>query len=121
MAGRLEAADIGFESLTERIDTSTAASELVFYVFGAIAQFERRLIVERTQAGLVAARARGRAGGRPAMPASTITAIRALAATNRSPGEICQALNISRSTFYKYAEEATSDGAAAALRASSDA
>jgi DNA invertase Pin-like site-specific DNA recombinase len=104
MVGQLEDAGIGFESLTERIDTSTAAGELVFHVFGAIAQFERRLIVERTQAGLVAARARGRTGGRPAVQDSTIAAIRTLAATDRSPGEICQALNISRSTFYKYAD-----------------
>ena len=49
--GELEAAGVGFESLTERIDTSTAAGELVFHVFGSIAQFERRLIIERTHAG----------------------------------------------------------------------
>ena len=100
MVGELQTAGIGFESLTERIDTSTAAGELVFHVFGSIAQFERR-----TQAGLAAARARGRKGGRPGASDETINAIQALAKTERSPGEICKALSISRSTFYKYAPD----------------
>jgi DNA invertase Pin-like site-specific DNA recombinase len=56
---------VGFASITESIDTSTAAGELVFNIFGSLAQFERRLISERTIAGLQAARARGRNGGRP--------------------------------------------------------
>lgn len=105
MVGELQTAGIGFESLTERIDTSTAAGELVFHVFGSIAQFERRLMIERTQAGLAAARARGRKGGRPGASDETINAIQALAKTERSPGEICKALSISRSTFYKYAPD----------------
>jgi DNA invertase Pin-like site-specific DNA recombinase len=105
VVGELQAAGIGFESLTERIDTSTAAGELVFHVFGSIAQFERRLMIERTQAGLAAARSRGRKGGRPGASAETVNAIAALAKTDRSPGEICKVLNISRSTFYKYAPE----------------
>jgi DNA invertase Pin-like site-specific DNA recombinase len=105
LVGELQAAGVGFESLTERIDTSSAAGELVFHVFGSIAQFERRLMIERTQAGLAAARSRGRKGGRPGASAETVNAIQALAKTERSPGEICKALNISRSTFYKYAPE----------------
>src|SRR5690348_9395311 len=56
---------IGFKSLGEQIDTTTAGGKLVFHVFGALAEFERDLIRERTQAGLAAARARGRVGGRP--------------------------------------------------------
>ena len=56
---------IGFRSLTETIDTTTAAGELFFHVFGALAQFERSIIRERTNAGLKAALARGRKGGRP--------------------------------------------------------
>src|SRR3712207_2483733 len=56
---------IGFKSLTEQIDTTTSGGKLVFHVFGALAEFERELIRERTQAGLRAARARGRTGGRP--------------------------------------------------------
>lgn len=103
VVGNLEASGVGFESLTERIDTSTAAGELVFHVFGSIAQFERRLMIERTRAGLTAARARGRKGGRPGASGETISAIEALAKTKQSPGEICKVLNISRSTFYKYA------------------
>lgn len=64
MVDQLEAAGVGFESLTERIDTSTAAGELVFHVFGAIAQYERCLIVERARAG-VAAGTRSLPKGRP--------------------------------------------------------
>jgi DNA invertase Pin-like site-specific DNA recombinase len=61
----LEARGIAFHSLTEAIDTSTPGGKLVFHVFGALAEFERDLIRERTMAGLAAARARGRSGGRP--------------------------------------------------------
>lgn len=103
MVGELEAAGVGFESLTERIETGSAAGRLVFHVFAALAEFERRLIVERTRAGLDAARARGRKGGRRGVPASTVAAIEALAQSGRSPTEICKALKVSRSTFYKYA------------------
>ena len=56
---------IGFQSITENIDTTTSGGKLIFHVFGALAEFERDLIRERTQAGLLAARARGRFGGRP--------------------------------------------------------
>ena len=61
LAGR----GIGFRSLTEQIDTTTPGGKLLFHVFGALAEFERDLIRERTHAGLAAARARGRTGGRP--------------------------------------------------------
>lgn len=103
VVGELEAAGVGFESLTERIETGSAAGRLVFHVFAALAEFERRLIVERTRAGLDAARARGRKGGRRGVPPSTVAAIEALAQSGRSPTEICKALKVSRSTFYKYA------------------
>src|SRR2546423_6930213 len=59
---------IGFKSLTENIDTTTPGGKLIFHVFGSLAEFERDLIRERTQAGLLAARARGRQGGRPKSP-----------------------------------------------------
>ena len=62
---KLEAMEIGFRSLTEAIDTTTAGGKLIFHIFGALAEFERSLIQERTKAGLNAARARGRKGGRP--------------------------------------------------------
>lgn len=100
--GEIEAAGIGFESLTERVETGSAAGRLVFHLFAALAEFERRLIVERTRAGLAAARARGRKGGRPGVPRHTISAIQSLAHTDQTPGAICRALKISRSTFYKY-------------------
>ncbi len=63
--GELERRGVGFRSLQESIDTSTPAGKLIFHIFGALAEFERDLIRERTAAGLAAARARGRAGGRP--------------------------------------------------------
>src|SRR5438552_7799221 len=56
---------IGFKSIQENIDTTTSGGKLVFHIFGALAEFEREIIRERTQAGLTAARARGRLGGRP--------------------------------------------------------
>ncbi len=61
----LDGRGLGFRSLTEVLDTSTSGGRLVFSVFGAIAQFERELITERTRAGLAAAKAQGRVGGRP--------------------------------------------------------
>src|SRR5205809_5486122 len=64
----LDQRGIGFRSLTENIDTTTPGGKLIFHIFGALAEFERDLIRERTQAGLLAARARGRNGGRPKSP-----------------------------------------------------
>lgn len=105
IVGELEQAGIGFESLTEKIETATAAGRLVFHVFAALAEFERNVTRERTKAGLAAARARGRSGGRPGVSPEKVTALRALASDlNKSPGEICKALGISRATFYKYAK-----------------
>lgn len=99
----LEGAGVGLESLRERIDTTSPAGRLVFHLFASVAEFERQLILERTHAGLEAARARGRNGGRPGISPDKIAAIRALGAdSERSPTEVCRALGISRSTFYKY-------------------
>lgn len=61
----LEGREVGFRSLTESIDTNTSGGKLVFHIFGALAEFERSIIQDRTRAGLAAARARGRTGGRP--------------------------------------------------------
>src|ERR687894_520761 len=61
----LHSQNIGFKSLTENIDTTTSGGKLIFHIFGALAEFERDIITERTNAGLTAARARGRKGGRP--------------------------------------------------------
>ena len=100
----LQELSIGFKSLTESIDTTTSGGKLVFHIFGALAEFEREIIRERTQAGLSAARARGKTGGRPnALTEKQVSMLRQLAADrNRSVQEICQTLGISRRTFYRY-------------------
>jgi len=107
LVGELEMAGVGFESTKERIETSTAAGRLVFHVFAALAEFERRLIIERTMAGLTAARARGRKGGRPGLSAEKIAAIQALTASGSSPSDVCKVLGIGRSTFYKHTQKSS--------------
>lgn len=105
---KIEQAGIGFESVTEKIETVTATGRLVFHLFSALAEFERNLTAERVQAGLSAARARGRTGGRPKVNQNTIDALRVLGKDpDKSPGEICKALGISRATFYKYLKESS--------------
>jgi DNA invertase Pin-like site-specific DNA recombinase len=95
---------IGFRSFTENIDTTTPGGKLIFHIFGALAEFERDLIRERTQAGLQAARARGRKGGRPkALSAKKAQMAQALYADkSNSIDEICKTLNIGRTTLYRY-------------------
>ncbi|HYT43284.1 MAG TPA: recombinase family protein, partial [Methylomirabilota bacterium] len=98
---------IGFKSLTESIDTTTSNGRLIFNIFASLAEFERDLIRERTKAGLAAARARGRVGGRP--KAQTLNTPKKVAMAqslydnkNNSIDEICKTLNISRATLYRY-------------------
>ena len=100
----LEEQGIHFKSLQEQLDTATSGGKLVFHVFGALAEFERDLIRERTQAGLAAARARGRVGGRPRkLTDKKVALLQTLAADKHSSvAEICQMLGISRKTFYRY-------------------
>jgi len=97
---------IGFRSLTEQIDTTTSGGKLIFHVFGALAEFERDLIRERTNAGLAAARARGRTGGRPkklADPKQLALARRLYADGGQTDiATICKTLGISRATLYRY-------------------
>ena len=96
---------IGFRSLQESIDTQTSGGKLVFHIFSALAEFERDLIRERTSAGLEAARARGRKGGRPKSidEPKRITLLKKMHADHSySINDICKTLNISRSTFYRY-------------------
>src|SRR5918999_5383075 len=100
----LEERGIGFKSLTENIDTTTSGRKLIFHIFGALAEFERNLIRERTQAGLQAARARGRKGGRPKSLTGKKTAMAQALYNdkNNTVDEICKTLNISRATLYRY-------------------
>src|SRR6476620_3780339 len=96
----LERQGIGFQSVTEAIDTTTPGGKLVFHIFGALAEFERDLIRERTQAGLLAARARGRKGGRPAtLSPKQQELLRQLHADkSHSIADITQTLRISKAT-----------------------
>ena len=92
---------VALVSIEERIDTSSAAGELVFHVFGAIAQFERRLIAERTRDGLRAARAEGRLPGRPALDRDKLDAALTLVRSGLSPTRAARQVGLGRSTLYR--------------------
>ncbi len=98
---RLKGRDISLVSIEEKIDTSSAAGELVFHVFGAIAQFERRLIAERTRDGLRAARAEGRMPGRPALDREKLDAALTLVRNGLSPTRAARQVGLGRSTLYR--------------------
>lgn len=95
---------IGFKSLKESIDTTTNGGRLIFHIFGALAEFERGIIQERTKAGLNAARARGRLGGRPRkMNKEKIELAQTLYdSRTMTIQKICKQLRISKGTFYRY-------------------
>lgn len=92
---------IALLSLEEKIDTSSAAGELIFHVFGAIAHFERRLISERTKDGIVAARAKGKLPGRQPLDMSKVDAAIKLIEASISPTEAARQLGLGRSTIYR--------------------
>lgn len=100
----LDARGVGFWSLAEAMDTTTTGGRLVFHIFGALAEFERDLIRERTKAGLAAARARGRMGGRPrAFTPERVEMARVLLADPLRPiDDVCAAPHVSRATLYRY-------------------
>jgi DNA invertase Pin-like site-specific DNA recombinase len=103
LAGR----GIGFRSLQEQLDSTTSGGRLIFHIFASLAEFERDIIRERTHAGLAAARARGRKGGRP--KGVDEKKRKAALALKRDPKysvkEICDIVGISRNTYYKYTRE----------------
>src|SRR3954464_15878238 len=100
-------AGIGFQSLTEAIDTTTSGGKLVFHIFGALAEFERNLIRERTRAGLEAARARGRKGGRRKKldERKRRLAVDLYHQKKHTIDEICRTVGISKPTLYAYVRE----------------
>jgi DNA invertase Pin-like site-specific DNA recombinase len=108
----LAARGVGFKSLTESIDTTNTGGRLIFHIFGALAEFERDVIRERTQAGLKAARARGRKGGHPRVktlsdPKQLAVAKRLYAAKETTVDELCRMFKVSRATFYRYINDGT--------------
>ena len=105
LVASLEACGVHFVSLEERLDTSSAAGELVFHVFGAIAHFEQRLISERTRDGIAAARKRGRTPGRPPLDPETVSAAQKLIEAGLSPARAAKQLGIGRATAYRLAAE----------------
>ena len=114
---------VSFKSLTESIDTTNTGGRLIFHIFGALAEFERDLIRERTQAGLRAARARGRKGGHPrvkslADPKQLALAQRLYAAKDTTVDELCRMFKVSRATFYRYINDGgtATNGVASPLR-----
>lgn len=107
----LQKRDIEFVSITEQIDTTTPGGKLIFHLMGALAEFERDLIRERTNAGLAAAKARGRVEGRPRKlktDGKIALVKRMFDEQSHSILEICSALGISRATLYRYVKEAKS-------------
>jgi DNA invertase Pin-like site-specific DNA recombinase len=104
LSEQLQQRGIGLKSITEAIDTSTPAGRFLFSILGALSQMEREIIVERTRAGLRAAAARGRRGGRPpALDEARVRAARAmLAGGTMSAGEVARQLGISPSTLYRH-------------------
>ena len=110
----LKERNVGFRSLQESIDTTTSGGKLFFHIFGSLAEFERDLVRERTHAGLAAARARGRKGGRPRVLDEKKAALARTLFKDpaNSPAVIAETLGVSRSTLYRYVS-ATPKGAAA--------
>ena len=99
----LESRGVGFVSLTEQINTTSPSGKLVFHLFASLAEFERNLIKERTQAGLKSARARGRVGGRPPkLSAKDLTMAKALMADRQTNvGDVAKRFGVHRSTLYR--------------------
>src|SRR5204863_1128247 len=107
----LQGRGIGFASLTEQIDTTTPGGKLIFHLFGALAEFERDLIRERTKAGLAAARARGRKGGHPRVfalnsPGKLQAAVTMYESKKTPVPDICHIFGAGKTTLYRYLKDA---------------
>ena len=104
VAEGLEKRGVGLSSLQEGLDTSTSGGKLIFHIFGALAEFERNLIRERTMAGLASARARGRLGGRSNKldNGKIVTLKKLYDSREHTVVEICRLMGISKPTFYRY-------------------
>lgn len=107
MVALLDSRKIGLKSLHESIDTLSSSGKLIFHIFGALAEFERNLIRERTHAGLQAARARGRNGGRPKKLSidKTKLVIQLYEEKKHSIQKICELVGVSKPTLYKYLKQ----------------
>lgn len=101
---RLDEAGVGFKSITESIDTTTPGGRLIFHIFGALAEFERSMIRERTMAGLSAARSNGRVGGRPRALSERDLAMATTLMANKqiTVAQIASQLGVSAATLYRY-------------------
>ncbi|WP_149359528.1 recombinase family protein [Lolliginicoccus suaedae] len=103
----LNARGVGFKSLTESIDTTTPGGKLIFHIFGALAEFERNLIRERTNAGLAAARSRGRTGGRPPkLTPAKLRQAKRMRESGATLAEIADVVDVSRTTLYRHLSKA---------------
>ena len=103
LVGELEKRGVHFQSVTDNIDTSTPAGRFFFHVMASLAQMERELLVERTRAGLDAARAQGRVGGRKrAMTQSKLESARKLLASGAAPRDVAADLGVSLPTLYRW-------------------
>ena len=107
VVNQLREKGIYFRSIQESLDTSSSGGKLIFHIFGALAEFERDVIRDRTMAGLAAARARGRVGGRPKiMTDKKVRLAKTLLADHTNTiDDVCQTLGVSRATLYRYLKE----------------